>query len=90
MLDEHPEADGAATVPESCKRQNDAQTGTVPPESETGVKHRRLKENAIATFQAPPWCPSPPVIFFFLMMTGATFPPDALISTTFQLTRNKG
>jgi hypothetical protein len=31
------------------------------------------KENAIATFQAPPWCPSLAAIFFRLMMTGDAF-----------------
>lgn len=55
----------------------------------TGAKRQRLKENAIATFQAPPWCPSPLTTFFRLMMTGAALSPDALISTTFYLTRHQ-
>lgn len=46
-------------------------------------KHQRLKENAMATFQAPPWWPPPTTTFFLLMITGAAFSPGALILPPF-------
>lgn len=61
-------------------RQNDFRGTRVTAVQLDRRKAPQVKEHAIATFQAPPWCPSPPVTFFRLMMTGAALSPDALIS----------